>query len=50
MLVIVCGVQINFIWSLIGKQLSLGSQFGLNWEDKNFKRPNLILTKLIDWN
>jgi len=42
--------QINFIWDLIGKTLSLGSYFGLNWEDWNFKRPNLIFTKLIDWN
>jgi hypothetical protein len=29
MLVIVCGVQINFIWGLIGKQLSLGPNLGL---------------------
>jgi hypothetical protein len=28
----------------------LGAQFGLNWEDWNFKTPNLIFTKLIDWN
>jgi len=42
--------QINFIRDLIGEQLSLGAQFELNWEDWNFKRPNLIFTKLIDWN
>jgi hypothetical protein len=42
--------QINFILGLIGKQLSLGAQFGLNWEDWNFKRLNLIFTKLINWN
>jgi hypothetical protein len=43
--------QINFIWGLIGKQtLSLGVQFGLNWENWNFKTPNLISTKLVDWN
>jgi hypothetical protein len=42
--------QINFIWGLIGEKLSLGAQFGLNWEDWNFKRSNLIFTKLIDWN
>jgi hypothetical protein len=28
----------------------VGAQFRLNWEDLNFKRPNLIFTKLIDWN
>jgi hypothetical protein len=28
----------------------LGAQFGLNWEYWNFKTPNLIFTKLIDWN
>jgi hypothetical protein len=42
--------KINFIWGLIGEKLSLGAQFGLNWEDWNFKRPNLIFTKLIDSN
>jgi hypothetical protein len=42
--------QINFIWGLIGEKLSLGALFGLNWGDWNFKRPNLIFTKLIDWN
>jgi hypothetical protein len=25
--------QINFIRCLVGKNLSLGAQFGLNWED-----------------
>jgi len=35
---------------LIGKNLSFGAQFGLNWEDWNFKRPNFIFTNLIDWN
>jgi hypothetical protein len=42
--------QINFIRGLISETLSLGAQFGLNWEDWNFKRPNLIFTKLINWN
>jgi len=42
--------QINFTRGLIGEKLSLRVQFGLNWEDWNFKRPNLIFTKLIDWN
>jgi hypothetical protein len=42
--------QINFIWDLIGKTLSLGAQFGLNWEDWNFKRLNIVFTKLINWN
>jgi len=42
--------QIKFILGLIGKQLSLGAQFGLNWKDWNFKRLNLIFTKLINWN
>jgi hypothetical protein len=42
--------QINFILGLIGKILNLGTQFGLNWEDLNFKRPNLIFTELIHWN
>jgi hypothetical protein len=40
--------QNNFIRGLIGEKLSLRAQFGLNWEDCNFKRPNLIFTKLID--
>ena len=40
--------QINFIWGLISEKLSLGAEFGLNGEDWNFKRPNLIFTKLID--
>jgi hypothetical protein len=42
--------QINFIRGLIGEKLSFGPQFELNWEDLNFKRPNLIFTKLINWN
>jgi hypothetical protein len=42
--------QINFIWGLIGEKLSFGAYFRLNWGDWNFKRPNLICTKLIDWN
>jgi hypothetical protein len=42
--------QINFIKGLIGEKLSLGAQFGLNWEDLNFRKPNLIFTKSIDWN
>jgi hypothetical protein len=42
--------QINSIRGLIGEKLSLGAQFGLNWEDWNFKRLNLIFTKSIDWN
>jgi hypothetical protein len=42
--------QINFIRGLIGETLSLGARFGLNEENWNFKRPNLIFTKLIDWN
>jgi hypothetical protein len=36
--------------SLIGKNLSLRAQLGLKWEDWNFKRPNLIFTKSINWN
>jgi len=42
--------QINFIRGLIGETLSLGDHFGLNWEDWNFKRSNLIFTKSINWN
>jgi hypothetical protein len=42
--------QINIIKGLIGEKLSLGAQFGLNWEDLNFRKPNLIFTKSIDWN
>jgi hypothetical protein len=42
--------QINFIRNLIDEKLSLETQFGLNREYWNFKGPNLILTKLIDWN
>jgi len=42
--------QINFIKDLIGEKLSLEAQFRLNREDWNFKGPNLILTKSIDWN
>jgi len=41
--------QINFIRVLIGEKLSLGAEFELNWE-YNFKRSNLIFTKLFDWN
>jgi len=40
--------QINFIRGLISEKLSLETKFGLNWEDWNFKRPNLIFTKSID--
>jgi hypothetical protein len=32
--------QINFIRGLIGEKLSLKAQFGLNWEDVNFKNQN----------
>jgi hypothetical protein len=42
--------QINFIGSLIGEKLSLGAKFRLNWEDWNFKRPNLNFTKSISSN
>ena len=42
--------QINFIRGLVGEKLSFEAQFGLNWEDWNFKRSNLIFTNLIDWN
>jgi hypothetical protein len=42
--------QINFIGGLIGEKISFGAQFRLNWEDWNFRRPNLIFTKSIDWN
>jgi hypothetical protein len=37
--------QINFIRSLIWN-IKFGVQFGFNWEYWNFKRPNLIFTKL----
>jgi hypothetical protein len=40
--------QINFIKGLIGEKLSLRAQFGLHWENFNFRRPNLIFTKSID--
>jgi hypothetical protein len=39
--------QINFIRRLIGEKLSLRAQFGLNWKNWKFGRPNLIFTKLI---
>jgi hypothetical protein len=42
--------QINFIRGLIGAKLCLRASFGLNWEDWNFQRPNLIFTKSIGWN
>jgi hypothetical protein len=42
--------QINFIRDVIGENLSLGAQFGLNWEYWNFRGPNLIFTKSIDSN
>ena len=42
--------QINFIRGLICEKLSLGAQFEFNWEGWNFRRPNLIFTKSIDWN
>jgi hypothetical protein len=49
-LIILLMGQINFIMDLIDEKLSFEAQFGLNREDWNFKRPNLILTKSIDWN
>jgi len=30
---------------LIGENLSLGAQIEFNWEDWNFREPNLIFTK-----
>jgi hypothetical protein len=39
--------QINFIRNLIDEKISLGAQFGEDW---NFTRLNLIFTKSIDWN
>jgi hypothetical protein len=42
--------QINFMRCLIGEKISLGTQFGLNWEDYNFRRPDLIFTESIDSN
>jgi hypothetical protein len=42
--------QINFIMDLIGETLSLGAQFEFNWEDWNFRGPNIIFTKSIDCN
>jgi hypothetical protein len=42
--------HINFIRGLIGENLNLGAQFGLNREDWNFMRPNLIFTKWIGLN
>ena len=39
--------QINFIRNLIGEKLSLEAQFEFNWEDWNFRRPNLFFTKSI---
>jgi hypothetical protein len=42
--------QNNFIMGLIGDKLSLWAQFEINWEDWNFRRPNLIFIKSIDWN
>jgi hypothetical protein len=42
--------QIGCIRDLIGEKLSLGVQFGLNWEYYNFIIPNLIIIKSIDWN
>jgi hypothetical protein len=35
--------QINFIRGLIGETLSLWVQFGLNWEEWNFRRSHLSL-------
>ena len=40
--------QINFIRGLIGEKLSLGAQFRFNWQDWNFKRPNLIFTQFVE--
>ena len=42
--------QINLIRGLIGEKLSLGAQIELNWEYWNFRRPILIVIKLIDSN
>jgi len=42
--------QNNFIMGLIGDKLSLSAQFEINWEDWNFRRPNLFFIKSIDWN
>jgi hypothetical protein len=42
--------QINFNRDLISEKLSLRAQFELNWEDWNFRAPNLIFTKSIDSN
>jgi len=39
-----------FIKGLIDEKISLRAQFRLNWEDWNFRRPDLIFTKLIDSN
>jgi hypothetical protein len=46
-LIILLMGQINFIRDLIGEKISLETQFELNWEDWNFRRPNLIFIKLI---
>jgi hypothetical protein len=42
--------QIIFVSDLIGEKLSLRAQFWLNWEDWNFRGPNLIFTKSISSN
>jgi hypothetical protein len=42
--------QIKFIRDLIGEKLSLGPHFGFNWEDWNFREPNLNFTKSIGSN
>ena len=42
--------QINFIRDLMNDKLSLEAQFKLNWENWNFKGPNLIFIKSIDSN
>jgi len=42
--------QINFIRHVISETLSLGAQFGLNWENWNFRGSNLIFTKSVDSN
>jgi hypothetical protein len=42
--------QIDFIRHVISETLSLGAQFRFNWENWNFRGPNLIFTKLVDSN
>jgi len=49
-LIVLLKGQINFIRELISETLNLEAQFELNREDWNFKGPNLIFTKSINWN